>query len=286
MRFDRVDQMYQAYLNTHQDVNDRWLLEQTLYTGVSRRACYPYLQIPQGARVLDLGTGFGALALDLATTQPLEIYAVDADPDKLAVARTVADQVGCMGSDTMLGELYFQMADIYALPYDDGYFDYVTGRFLFQHLADPAAAVAEIYRVVKPGGVACLIDIDDNLAIIYPPTPGFSTLHEAFSKLQQSYGGDREMGRKLSVYLQHGGFTHVQAHVYMQSQHSLQRKDDFAHQFVVRRFVNTRQTVIEQGIMSEEQYDEALRQFSQSDGSWEFTSSGQVIALGQKPVGV
>ena len=284
-QYDRIDQMYQAYLNTHQDLQDRWLLEQTLYTGASRRACYSYIQIPQGARVLDLGTGFGALALDLAIEQQLEIFAVDADPDKLSVARTVADQVGRLGA-SLAGTVYFQMADIYELPYDDGYFDYVAARFLFQHLADPAAAVTEIFRVLKPGGTVCLIDIDDNLAMIYPPTPGFPELHQAFSKLQESYGGDRQMGRKLSVLLQGGGFMRVQAHIYMQSQHSLQRKDDFAHQFVLRRFVNTRQAVIDQGIVSETEYDQELRRFAESDSTWEFTSSGQVIALGQKPLGV
>ncbi len=280
--YDRIDQMYQAYLNTHQDMRDRWLLEQTLYTGYSRRQSYSYLQLPEQARVLDLGTGYGALALDLAVEHQAEIYAVDSDPDKLTVARTVTEQLRKSDAGVLQGELYYQIADINQLPYDNGYFDVVTARFLFQHLDNPSKAMEEVFRVLKPGGIAVIFDIDDSLAIIYPPTPGFETLHHAFTKQQESYGGDRLMGRKLSVLLQHAGFEQVEAHISIQSYHSLQKKDDFSHQFVVRRFVNSRDTIVQQGIISAEEYDQALRAFAEADGNWEFVSSGQVVATGKK----
>ena len=280
--YDRIDQMYQAYLNTHQDMRDRWLLEQTLYTGYSRRQGYSYLQIPNHARVLDLGTGYGALALDLAVEHQAEIYAVDSDPDKLSVARIVTEQLRKSDASVLQGDLYYQIADIYQLPYDNGYFDVVTARFLFQHLDTPLKAMEEIFRVLKPGGIAIIFDIDDSLAIIYPPTPGFETLHHAFTKQQESYGGDRLMGRKLSVLLQQAGFQQVEAHISIQSNHSLQKKDDFSHQFVVRRFVNSRDTIVQQGIISAEEYDQALRAFAEADGNWEFVSSGQVVATGKK----
>ena len=46
--------------------------------------------------------------------------------------------------------------DLLALPYTDGYFDLLIANHVLEHVADDRCAVAEIYRVLKPGGYAIL----------------------------------------------------------------------------------------------------------------------------------
>jgi SAM-dependent methyltransferase len=50
-----------------------------------------------------------------------------------------------------------RLGDAYNIPFPDGYFEGVFCCWLFEHLADPARSLAEIHRVMKPGGYACVI---------------------------------------------------------------------------------------------------------------------------------
>ena len=104
-------------------------------------------RIRRGFRVLDLGcgTGYPALLVAEAVGSNGEVIGLDLAEDMLAVARQKAGRLGMMN-------VRFQQADITALPFDDHYFDAVTSRFCLMFLPDIPKAVAEIARVLKPGG--------------------------------------------------------------------------------------------------------------------------------------
>jgi len=97
-------------------------------------------------RVLDLATGSGDLALTIARKLPeAEITAADFSPEMLAIARTkgVANTV---------------LADALQLPFTEGCFDVVTVAFGLRNMADWGAALAEMARVLTPGGHVLVLD--------------------------------------------------------------------------------------------------------------------------------
>ena len=103
-------------------------------------------------RVLDCGVGTGALssALARALATPFELDAID-------ISRSMLERARRSFRDTGL-EATLRHGDVSELPYGSGGFDLVMTSHVLEHLADPAAALSEMVRVLKPGGllVTCL----------------------------------------------------------------------------------------------------------------------------------
>ena len=103
-------------------------------------------------RVLDCGVGTGALSSALARVlpTPFKLDAIDISPGMLEQARRSF-------RDTSL-EVTLRQGDVRALPYGSGVFDLVMTSHVLEHLSDPAAALNEMVRVLKPGGllITCL----------------------------------------------------------------------------------------------------------------------------------
>lgn len=100
-----------------------------------------------GDDVLDLACGTGNAAL-LAAARGARVVGVDSAPRLLAVARERARSVGI--------ELDLREGDLLALPVDDASVDVVLSVFGVIFATDPAGAVREIARVLRPGGRALL----------------------------------------------------------------------------------------------------------------------------------
>lgn len=115
--------------------------------------------------VLDIGCGAGHTALALAPyTQ--SITAIDVTPEMLDVASALATARG-------IGNITFRAADATALPFDAGSFDLATSRYSAHHYSDPAAALHEIVRVLRPAGRFLLVDT------VSPEDPALDTFFNA-----------------------------------------------------------------------------------------------------------
>jgi demethylmenaquinone methyltransferase/2-methoxy-6-polyprenyl-1,4-benzoquinol methylase len=107
------------------------------------------------ARVLDSCCGTGDLALAFRKEAPIgaEIVGSDFVPEMLVRAR--AKSAACGAGVT------FVEADALALPFGDGSFDLVSCSFGFRNLANYERGVLEIFRVLKPGGAAAILEFGE-----------------------------------------------------------------------------------------------------------------------------
>jgi SAM-dependent methyltransferase len=102
---------------------------------------------PDGARVLEVGCGPGHLSIRLARQHGLEMTGLDLDPAMIARARANTDRAVNRGGrrPSLL------VGDVASLAFPDGSFDLVVSTLSMHHWADPAAGLAEIGRVLRPG---------------------------------------------------------------------------------------------------------------------------------------
>jgi SAM-dependent methyltransferase len=128
------------------------------------------------------------------------LIGVDRSPTMIAEARTRTHGIT---------NLTFQVGSSDNLDFPDASFDFVYARLLLQHLSQPYSTLKEIRRVLKPGGIVCLVDVDDDWVMFYPLLPSMVTFREQVVKAQQEQGGDPHVGRKLGSYLAEAGLTGI-----------------------------------------------------------------------------
>ena len=109
---------------------------------------------PEGARVLEVGCGPGHLSTRLARRHGLEMTGLDLDPAMIARAQANTDRPPT--GDQRRPE--FLVGDVTALAFPDESFDLVVSTLSMHHWADPTSGLAEIGRVLRPGGRALIWD--------------------------------------------------------------------------------------------------------------------------------
>lgn len=125
-----------------------------------------FANVGPGSRVLDVATGTGDLALELArrVQQGGEVLGSDFSEGMLDRAREKAKAAAAVG-------VRFEWGDVMRLPYADGAFDAVTVAFGARNFTDLPRALAEMARVVRPGGRIVVLEITT------PTKPPLSTFY-------------------------------------------------------------------------------------------------------------
>ncbi|MET7618163.1 methyltransferase domain-containing protein [Streptomyces sp. NPDC005408] len=149
------------------------------------------------APLLELGAGSGAITRRLRSAFPaLPLIAADIDGELLSHA---ADS----GAELMV-------ADAAGLPLEDGSAGCVLLRYVLQHVADPAAVVAEALRVLRPGGTIVVTEVDSSCwGLADPAYPELAPIHAKIARAQEQAGGDRSIGRRLTRLLRGAGCTDI-----------------------------------------------------------------------------
>lgn len=131
---------------------------------------------PEGARVLEIGCGPGHLSIMLARRHDLDVTGLDLDPAMVERAQANAYR---SANDRGHGPR-FAVGDVAALPFPDRSFDLVVSTLSMHHWADPSAGLAEIARVVRPGGRSLVWDVRPGVVPFHPDAPDpLGSAHEA-----------------------------------------------------------------------------------------------------------
>jgi ubiquinone/menaquinone biosynthesis C-methylase UbiE len=133
------------------NASQKWRMQSAALGSDMTRAIVDATQVGPGMRVLDIACGTGEPAISLAALVGNgEIVGVDLSPGPLKIAGERAAQRG-------LTNVSFRQADAHHLPFPDNTFDRVTSRLGVMFFSDLPQAIAEMHRVLKPGGKAILL---------------------------------------------------------------------------------------------------------------------------------
>jgi len=157
---------------------------------------------PVGARVLEVGCGVGGQTVHLVAASPgAHIVAVDISADSLAQARArVAPDA----------DVEWHHADLHDLPFPDESFDHLFLCFVLEHLRDPVRVLADLARLLRPGGTITVIEGDHRTAVFHPDSAAAHAVIDCLVTLQAAAGGDALIGRRLQPLLAGAGYAEVE----------------------------------------------------------------------------
>jgi SAM-dependent methyltransferase len=157
------------------------------------------------AAILDLGCGTGEIVARLAAKFPRASFTgVDLEEPHLARARTRNAEFG--------DRVRFEVADALALPYADGTFDLVVCRHVLQAVPDAAHVLAEIKRVLRPGGRMHLIAEDYGMLLCHPTLLDSDDFWQRLPpRFGAAVGCDLHVGRKTFTLLHDLGMSDIAA---------------------------------------------------------------------------
>jgi demethylmenaquinone methyltransferase/2-methoxy-6-polyprenyl-1,4-benzoquinol methylase len=112
-----------------------------------RRFLVSRVEAGHGDQVLDVATGTGAVARELFRQKGCAVVGVDQSPEMLAVAR-----------EHLPATVKLVEASAEHLPFEDASFDALTVTYLLRYVDDPGATLAELGRVVRPGGTVASLE--------------------------------------------------------------------------------------------------------------------------------
>lgn len=192
--------MADQYVHGHQAS----VIESHSWRTAENSAAYLLDALEPGMDVLDVGCGPGTITVDLATrVRDGRVLGVDRSPDVLTKAAELAVARG-------VENVEFEQADVYDLPYADGSFDVVHAHQVLQHLREPIAALREMKRVLRRGGLLAVRDADYG-AMTWYPEHGLSAWRDLYQAVTAGHGAQSQAGRRLLAWVREVGFNTVTA---------------------------------------------------------------------------
>jgi ubiquinone/menaquinone biosynthesis C-methylase UbiE len=190
---------HEVYTHSHQPV----VLASHAGRTAEEAAAFLLNHLKPGMRLIDLGCGPGSITIGLARyVAPAEVVGVDRAEEALTAARRQA-------GDERVGNVRFEQADVYELPFQDAGFDVVYGHQILQHLADPVAALREAKRVLRPGGYLAVRDADYGTMTHHPHDPMLDEWLGEYHEIARRNGGEPDAGRRLVEWVRAAGFEHI-----------------------------------------------------------------------------
>ncbi len=161
---------------------------------VSNSAGYLKPHLVGGLEILDVGCGPGTLTVDLARhNQDGVVHAFDASEDIVEAA------IGATPDD-LTDAVSFEVGNVYSIDHPDDTFDIAHAHQVLQHLGDPVAALVEMRRVVKPGGLVAVRDGDYASMVWAPREPAMDDWLDTYRRAARANGAEPDAGRYLRTW--------------------------------------------------------------------------------------
>ena len=229
-----------------------------------------------GLRVLDFGCGPGTISVGLASAvAPGELHGIDMEPSQIEMARAAA---AAGGHDNA----FFRTGDVTGLPFDDDSFDVAHCHAVLMHVPDTRAVLAEVKRVLKPGGIVSARDMIGGSTFFEPEVGDLAGAMETFLKLLQANGGHPRMGSELKRVFLEAGFSDIRAGASFEP-YTTAEDVHFFHAFASGWFFSpeTVDVIVKHGLASREKIDawrRMLDEWKDSPGAMAAIAWGEATA--------
>jgi trans-aconitate methyltransferase len=215
---------------------------------------------PPGSRVLEAGCGVGAQTVTLAANSPeARITAVDISARSVKAARQRVHAAGH-------SNVRFLQGDIFHLPCPPASFDHIFVCFVLEHLAQPAAALRSLKRLLKPDGTITVIEGDHGSTYFHPDSAAAHRAIQCQVELQRRAGGNANIGRELYPLLQAAGFDAVQVSprmVYVDDSRP-RFVDGFTRNTFTAMIAGVRDQALAAGLLDGATFDAGIRDLSRT----------------------
>ena len=234
----------------------------------------PFLK--PGLRVLDFGCGPGTVTVGLAeAVDPGEVHGIDMEEPQIDMARAAAEAGGHANAT-------FHVGDATALPFEDNYFDVAHCHAVLMHVPDNRAAMAEVKRVLKPGGIIASREFIVASSFLEPGHEETVEAWATFAKLLAGNGAHPQMGKELKTLFLDAGFTNIKTTA---SFDSFGTTEDvaFLHGFICEWFYSPRviAAATGYGLATEQQFAEwraLIDAWKEDPGAFGALAFGECIA--------
>ena len=232
-----------------------------------------------GQRILDFGCGSGTISVGLAeAVEPGVLYGVDMEASQVELAQSLAHTSG-------VGNATFEVGDVTDLPYEDGFFDVAHCHNVLMHVPDTQAALAEVKRVMKPGGIISCREMIGESSFTQPDFGVIRKSWDMFEDLLAADDGHPQIGKELKEHLGTAGFSNVRVTASF-DYYSTPADVEFIYGFAVKWFLSPEITeaAIKYGASTRELCDateEAYARWREHPGAIVGVAHGE--AIGGKP---
>jgi SAM-dependent methyltransferase len=210
-----------------------------------------FLRLTPDLRVLEVGSGLGILASDVAEAAArVHVVALERSADQLAAA-------------VRLPSVRYLRGDAHQLPIPDQSFDLVYARCVLEHVSTPERVLSEMRRVARVGGRVAACENDVTLLRFDPVCPAFDAVWAAFQEYQARLGGDSRIGRRLYRLFQRVGFSRIELSIQPEVHWHGSSGFDWWVQNIIGNVESARHGLVRSGFATSVQIDAAVQELTE-----------------------
>lgn len=244
-------------------------------------AAYLLPHLSSGQKLLDFGCGPGTISVGLAqAVEPGELHGIDMEESQIDLARAAAAAGGHANAT-------FHVGDVTELPFEDDTFDVAHCHAVLMHIPDTSAALAEVRRVLKPGGIIACREAIVASSFLEPGSAEIDRAWAVFANLLSANDGHPQLGKELKATLLRAGFEQIRPSFSFDSFGS-DGDVEFFYGFIVDWFHSPAvvEAAIKHGLTTAEEFERgraALQAWRDSPGAVGSIGFGECLA--EKPLG-